>query len=271
MSYRLVDKRFQEIKTRSFQQTIKLFLFNYFINNTIIAIDLENKDIQENYSRFLKNIEEDKDFRSRLKETFRRYNIFWEYQGNMDTLNNIFDENVTLKIEGVTGNIKIPELYSVIESIMNKYNIKKKKKNILLNIWSIHQKFFERWLDYNTFRDLYGNDDNDRKCTYCGITEKKIESMINKFVFNKKFNESPRGFHMEIDRKNPGDLYFYNQKEKSIVLACYWCNNAKTDEFTSKEFGEIIAPSIRRSWNDRLSSIKEYPIDEREIQNISNL
>ena len=37
----------------------------------------------------------------------------------------------------------------------------------------------------------------------------------------------------------------------NIVLACYWCNNAKTDTFSPKDF-KPIARGINQVWNEKL-------------------
>ena len=41
-------------------------------------------------------------------------------------------------------------------------------------------------------------------------------------------------------------------KLDNVVLACYWCNNAKTDEFSPNEFKEI-ARGINEVWKRRLA------------------
>ena len=44
----------------------------------------------------------------------------------------------------------------------------------------------------------------------------------------------------------------------NCVLACYWCNNAKTDAFTDKEFkpiGDIIGKTIKSIINDQGSTL----------------
>ncbi|MCD6366675.1 MAG: hypothetical protein J7L46_03955, partial [Bacteroidales bacterium] len=57
-----------------------------------------------------------------------------------------------------------------------------------------------------------------------------------------------RGKHMEVDRTAPNGKY----EIKNIELCCYWCNNAKTDEFSEKEF-ICIANAIKKVWCDRLN------------------
>ena len=42
-------------------------------------------------------------------------------------------------------------------------------------------------------------------------------------------------------------------EEGNLVLSCYWCNNAKTDEFTATEFkpiGELIGQTLKARLND---------------------
>jgi hypothetical protein len=60
-----------------------------------------------------------------------------------------------------------------------------------------------------------------------------------------------RGYSFEIDRKEPNLEY----STENCLMSCFWCNNAKTDEFNEKEF-KIIAASIEEVWEKRLSNIK---------------
>ncbi|HPT73200.1 MAG TPA: hypothetical protein PLE74_13070, partial [Candidatus Cloacimonadota bacterium] len=56
-----------------------------------------------------------------------------------------------------------------------------------------------------------------------------------------------RGWTLEIDRKKPNLEY----EEDNCVMCCYWCNNAKTDEFDDVEFLPI-GNAINQIWNGRL-------------------
>ncbi|WP_188117205.1 hypothetical protein [Campylobacter concisus] len=51
-------------------------------------------------------------------------------------------------------------------------------------------------------------------------------------------------------------------------MACYWCNNAKTDEFSPEEF-KPIAEGIREVWNKRLGELgmKEIDVPDPKIWN----
>ena len=39
-----------------------------------------------------------------------------------------------------------------------------------------------------------------------------------------------------------------------VVLSCYWCNNAKSDEFSAEEF-QPIADGLALVWRRRLAEI----------------
>ena len=84
--------------------------------------------------------------------------------------------------------------------------------------------------------------EQDKKCVYCGCEKEIIETF---YKITKKQNKRPkRGKSLEVDRKEDEPGY----SPDNCVLACYWCNNAKTDVFTDKEFkpiGKAIGNVIR--------------------------
>lgn len=84
------------------------------------------------------------------------------------------------------------------------------------------------------------------ECEYCHITKKKIDSLIEKKQLNKK--KHTRGWSLEIDRKEPNLEY----TRENCVWCCYWCNNAKTDEFSYDEFKKI-GEVIKTIWDERLN------------------
>lgn len=88
-------------------------------------------------------------------------------------------------------------------------------------------------------------------CEYCGITLEQISLLAeNLKIKGKALN---RRYSLEIDRISPNQEYTL----ENIAMACYWCNNAKTDEFTREEF-KPIADGIREVWNRRLRKIHPY-------------
>lgn len=81
------------------------------------------------------------------------------------------------------------------------------------------------------------------KCAFCGISLEEVEVLADKGMLYKK---NDRGWSLGIDRLNSN----YEYTKENCVMACYWCNNAKTDEFTKEEFLEI-AKAIRKVWQAR--------------------
>lgn len=82
------------------------------------------------------------------------------------------------------------------------------------------------------------------KCAYCDITKKDIEELAR---IEKLYKKSERGWSFEIDRINSNLEY----SKDNCVLSCYWCNNAKTDEFNFIEF-KLIGQAIKKVWERRL-------------------
>ena len=91
---------------------------------------------------------------------------------------------------------------------------------------------------------IFWNEQEDRTCGYCGISESYINS-DSLSINTKRFYS--RGKTMEIDKKDA----FAGYAKDNIILSCYWCNNAKTDEYSIQEF-ESIAKGINTIWNQRL-------------------
>ena len=57
--------------------------------------------------------------------------------------------------------------------------------------------------------------------------------------------------------------------EANSVLCCYWCNNAKTDEYSEKEFIPV-GQQMRLLWNKRLEK-HELPIIPKFIVKIETI
>jgi 5-methylcytosine-specific restriction endonuclease McrA len=145
------------------------------------------------------------------------------------------EENKTFNIRG-----------RVIEDIYK--DMKDWKENNKKNIDSLLKHYIE-----NTFRKVFPRKDFDQllepeqKCEYCHITKEQIDVLINKRKLYKK--HITRGWSLEIDRKEPNLEY----TKKNCVMCCYWCNNAKTDEFSYEEFKKI-GVEIEKTWRERLNS-----------------
>ena len=99
-----------------------------------------------------------------------------------------------------------------------------------------------------TFPDFYDHYVKyQRACHYCGITQDEIQRLFDRKQVKTKRQET-RGKVLELDRADPEQPY---EMLENLRLACYWCNNAKTDEFSEEEF-QPIAQAISTVWSQRL-------------------
>jgi 5-methylcytosine-specific restriction endonuclease McrA len=131
--------------------------------------------------------------------------------------------------------MKIDEIYIAIKEA-------EKKLKSELPAWrkTYYNQVFKDQFTTNKFKAL----STANQCHYCEITiDEIIELIENKKIYKK--NE--RGWKMEIDRKDPNQEY----SDDNCVPACYWCNNAKTDEFNAKDF-KLIGLAIGETLRARL-------------------
>ena len=96
------------------------------------------------------------------------------------------------------------------------------------------------------FHEWYTN--AAKECHYCHITETQNNELIKDDQIHSK-RLSTRGRSLEIERLEPNKPY---DDIENLVFSCYWCNNAKTDEFTSEEFAPI-GKEIEKIWKSRLA------------------
>lgn len=110
------------------------------------------------------------------------------------------------------------------------------------------QQHFEDhcFLSREKFTEFYNKAGN--KCHYCNISEEAISELRELGrIKTKRF--ITRGKTLEIDRIDSFKPY----EEGNLALCCYWCNNAKTDEFSVEEFKKI-GKVMERIWQERLKS-----------------
>lgn len=105
---------------------------------------------------------------------------------------------------------------------------------------------FEQTLKFADFVEFYGSNRHDRSCGYCQINETTIKKLSENNLINTKRFYS-RGKTMEVDKRDPQKPYTAD----NLVLSCYWCNNAKTDEFTYDEY-KAIGSQVSAIWQNRL-------------------
>jgi len=97
---------------------------------------------------------------------------------------------------------------------------------------SIKNGCYDEWQrDSSSFYTWYENQAEAQKglCEYChlpGYTDR---------YYGRTFRKGRRGLNLEVDKKDNGKPY----SPSNCVLACYPCNNAKSDVFSYEEFLEI--------------------------------
>ncbi len=115
--------------------------------------------------------------------------------------------------------------------------VERKRKNEVL--YSTYQRVKENccpeWKDSKAFYKWYWETEEAQKskCKYCNLPGDTTK------YYNKYFREGNRGLRLEVDRRDSTKPY----SPETCVLACYPCNNAKSDVFSSEEF-EVIGKTI---------------------------
>lgn len=115
------------------------------------------------------------------------------------------------------------------------------------------------------FRKWY--EDEVKICCYCGVKEEDLREYFNdknpQYFIDKDNKARQRGKYLEIERlQTVGEKnkYFHDNTR----LACYVCNNAKSDFLSPKSF-KPIAEGINIFWNNVLSGDDkvEFPKDSK--------
>ena len=78
-----------------------------------------------------------------------------------------------------------------------------------------------------------------RKCSYCGVSEEQVREYFKK----NPSRGGRRGQNLEIERIVPKDPY----SPENCIMACYVCNNAKSDFMSNEDF-KPIADGIKKFW-----------------------
>jgi len=102
------------------------------------------------------------------------------------------------------------------------YSVYRRIKKNCCEEWLTDSKAFYSWYEKQAEKQEW-------RCEYCdlpGDTE---------LYYHRRFRKGRRGFNLEVDRKDNNQPY----SPENCVLACYPCNNAKSDVFSCEEFVEI--------------------------------
>ncbi len=107
-------------------------------------------------------------------------------------------------------------------------------------LFKSHEKFIE-WYDKQ-----------GESCNYCGLTQsnlhKIVESRNGNLTLNQKTKRS-KGT-LEIEKLNPSQGYTY----ENAVLACPFCNNAKSNLISENDWRDFFAPAMRNYLNSILGN-----------------
>jgi 5-methylcytosine-specific restriction endonuclease McrA len=135
---------------------------------------------------------------------------------------------------------------SKIISIQNQIDLKEKELKDEIELFRLDyiNSTFPEIFPVELFRKLI----DSGSCAYCGITIPIVTELANR---QKLFKKNYRGWTLEIDRKDSNLEY----TPDNCIMACYWCNNAKTDEFTHEEFMKI-GKVIFSIWDERLKNTR---------------
>lgn len=87
-----------------------------------------------------------------------------------------------------------------------------------------------------------------QECHYCGISENTLSYIWDNRVLNRR----PKRGLIEVDRVDPNRGYC----PKNCVLACYFCNNDKSNIFTHDQYKLFANPTTRKKYLEDL--VRQY-------------
>jgi len=126
---------------------------------------------------------------------------------------------------------------------------KKRLTNLFYSLKSRGERTFTKsqFIEWYTSNEKYG-------CYYCGLEIESQRKLVlrkiltskrffgNKYITKKGKNSSGTRCHnFEVDRKNPNGSY----SPENCVLACYFCNNDKSDVFDSEMYKKFIGGQLK--------------------------
>jgi|GEM_PF-1811521 len=162
--------------------------------------------------------------------------------------------------------------YNVREDIVKKIKEWDKNKELKFFIKTITQWFgnkkggklyeesIEKFGGKISFAEWYLG--QERKCCYCGIEEKDLKFYFNisnmQYWRNKDDHARQRGKYLEIERIKTDGIKENPYSPTNTRLACYICNNAKSDFLSAKSF-KPIAKGINEFWRNCLGKDIKFP------------
>jgi len=242
---------FQLADTEEIKPTIKTFLAKHLKIKEERLDELYKKEYKKYYEKFYTKMEDS------FKSKYRLYifSVYLKYEELLDIED--IDFNKFAKFE-ITDELieKFAAIYYQVEAkedtskscekSINEFCSKGKiKENPLKDKYmKLKYDYISNAIENNFTLEQWKSMYKKTSCAYCGVENDQIEQLRKK---KKITSKSGRGFNLEVDRMSPNLEYSYD----NCCMSCYWCNNAKTDEFIPVEFKEI-ARGINLVWNKRL-------------------
>ena len=132
---------------------------------------------------------------------------------------------------------KHTDILNEIQKIRNVYNGKK----VLCDKQDKENNNKEKTFRFENFKDFYDwYTEQKRECAYCGTKEHVLRELFESEKIKSKRGEK-RGKTLEIERTNSETNEY---SAENCVLACYFCNNHKSDIISEKDHRDYFAVKI---------------------------
>lgn len=182
---------------------------------------------------------------------------------NNQSLNLILNDKFKVHEKShLNANIDFEEVNIDFNSWIN-YNDENKRIENLATVARIESEI-GKFITKNNFINWY-KEYKPKRCCYCGIEEEDLKMYFNEqnkqYFVNEYDKARQRGKFLEIERivTAPKDKNVYSIK--NCALACYICNNAKSDFLSTKSF-KPIAKGINIFWNKVMNKDKDLTDEE---------
>jgi hypothetical protein len=148
--------------------------------------------------------------------------------------------------------IKRAEFSEIVKQIDNERPEVLKEMRRIRQLYNNKKGADFEFKDFNEFYNWYLTQFKKQNacCYYCKTEESVIaELFANKYTSTKRPN---RGKHLEVERRD-SDSNKYSKE--NCVLACYFCNNDKSDIFSEKEYFEYLKDR-KKFFDKQLQTLK---------------
>lgn len=124
-----------------------------------------------------------------------------------------------------------------ILKLYKREHLDKKSKKIVDGFVNVTREMFIEWFEKSNYH---------KGCYYCGTTNETSKKIYDSQIIYKIRPDATRGekrmHRLELERIDPNEPY---DNLENLAWACHWCNNAKSNFFTEKEFHPTISLAIK--------------------------